>query len=363
MIKSVTIDSCPHDYRSARAAFLAAADAAGLGTTTRVHPDAVGRDGRPLFIDTVSMGRRDAPKVLLVISGTGGVDGYFGSAVQTALLRVRPDIPTDVRLVMLHALNPHGFAWGRPVNENNVRIDRNFVRFDPPPDNPLYAEVADALSVSDMAPETLARADAVLDRFIAAHGEKGLQQMLLSGQYSHPDGLFYGGGSPSWSRRMLGDVFREELRGADSVVTLDLRTGFGAFGRSVLICADAPETDGYQLAREIWQGAHLEYASDGPLSHFATGQRGGMGGSISHLCNRGILITLMSGTRPFGDILRVLRKDNWCVRQGVDNDASARVSDEVRSMYCPDARGWVSAATQAASVAILTALTAISPVG
>lgn len=358
-MKSLNIDRYPEDYRSARNAFLDAADAAGVGATSRVHPDATGRDGRPLFMDTVTLGRRDAKQALLVISGTGGVDGYFGSAVQTALLVAGPVVPENTRLVFLHAFNPWGFAWSRSVNENNVRLDRNFVCFDPPPENPLYAEVADALCVPDMAPETLAAADASLAAFAERHGESALQAILLSGQYVDPQGLFYGGNAPSWSREMLADIFREELRGANSVVALDLRTGFGAFGRSVLISGDAPESAGYALARDIWQGAHLEYAGAGPQGQFAR-PGSGIGQMIADYFARGVQMTLMAGTRPFGEILSVLRRDNWCFRKGLDNVATARIADEVRTMYCPDSKVWVTAAVQAAGMAIQTALAAMS---
>src|ERR1700759_3864425 len=105
----------PADYRAARRAFVAACEARGLDAISRVPPGVKGPDGKPLFMDAVAMGLRDATKALLLISGTHGVEGYFGSGVQTGLLREGVAPPPGARLVMIHALNPYGFAWNRRV--------------------------------------------------------------------------------------------------------------------------------------------------------------------------------------------------------------------------------------------------------
>ena len=104
-------DHFPPDYRRARANFLSACKAADLGITSRVHPTARARDGKALFLDTATVGPRDAANALLLISATHGVEGYFGSGVQTGLLREGLAAPKGARIVFLHALNPYGFAF------------------------------------------------------------------------------------------------------------------------------------------------------------------------------------------------------------------------------------------------------------
>src|SRR5271165_3144859 len=138
-------DHFPEDYRAARHAFVAASEAAGLGATSRVHPAATGPDGKTLFLDTTAIGPRDAASALLLISGTHGVEGYFGSGVETGLIRegLAARAPKGLKIVILHALNPYGFAWDRRVNEDNADVNRNFVDHDDPPDNPAYAALAE----------------------------------------------------------------------------------------------------------------------------------------------------------------------------------------------------------------------------
>src|SRR5205814_1215162 len=93
----------PADYRSARKAFVTAAEAAHADVVTRVHPFATAPEGKPLFLDTAVIGPRGARSALLLISATHGVEGYFGSGVQAGLLRegVAGRVPEGAKVVML----------------------------------------------------------------------------------------------------------------------------------------------------------------------------------------------------------------------------------------------------------------------
>ena len=73
-------------YAEARQQFLEAAAAAGLAVQSHVHP-LTGRDGEALALDVVRDGPVDASRVLILSSGCHGVEGFCGSAVQTAASR------------------------------------------------------------------------------------------------------------------------------------------------------------------------------------------------------------------------------------------------------------------------------------
>ena len=195
----------PVDYRSARGAFLKACAAAGLSSVARVHPTAKARDGKPLFLDTATIGARDAEAALLLISGTHGAEGYFGSGVQTGLLRegLMHRVPKAAKVVLLHALNPYGFSWARRVDDENADINRNFVDHANPPANKAYEALADAIAPKDISPETLRAANARLRayprRLLPRYA--GLEaQGLGGGERSPPRGT---GGSWLKMRRSL----------------------------------------------------------------------------------------------------------------------------------------------------------------
>src|SRR4051812_11246297 len=145
----------PPDYRQGRKAFIAACEKAGIDSIARVHPSAKGPDGKPLFIDSAAIGPRGAKRALLLIAGTHGVEGYFGSGAETGLLSEGLSAPDGVRIVLVHALNPFGFAWARRVNEENVDLNRNFVDPAHPPNNPVYAPLADPTAYQNATPASV----------------------------------------------------------------------------------------------------------------------------------------------------------------------------------------------------------------
>lgn len=339
-------DYFPADYREGRAAFIAAVEAAGLGVTTRVHPGANGKDGLPLFLDTTTIGPREAERALLMISGTHGVEGYFGSGVETGLLRegIADRVPAGAKLVMLHALNPYGFSWNRRVNEDNIDVNRNFVDFASPPVNRDYGELAEAIAPKDISPEAMKAANARLRAYSEAHGAFALQCALSSGQFQFADGIYYGGSKPSWSSLMLKDVLREELAGARQLVVVDFHTGLGESGAAEIITEDAPGTHAYRRARAIW-GDKLVSTEDGSLSAPLTGTIdaamaawvGEMGDGEAELT----FAALEVGTAPVPVVFDALRKDNWLHgHAGLDHPEAASIKQQIRAAFYPDTVAW-----------------------
>lgn len=107
----------PPDYRAARKAFIAACTRARADVISRAHLGRQGPDGKPMFIDSVALGPRDAKRAVLVIA-----DGASASAGAAALLDEGLILPDGMRLVVVHALDPFGFmkvkgdpGWSRAM--------------------------------------------------------------------------------------------------------------------------------------------------------------------------------------------------------------------------------------------------------
>ena len=92
-------------YVQARDKFLGAAQSANAELVAFENP-AKGVEGECLFTDVALLGSASAPSVLVLCSGTHGVEGFCGSGIQTGLLRdgIADQLPADVRIVMIHAL-------------------------------------------------------------------------------------------------------------------------------------------------------------------------------------------------------------------------------------------------------------------
>ncbi len=352
----------PSDYRAARAAFVTAAEAADLGVTSRVHPKTHGMDGKPLFLDVARAGPRDAKRALLLISGTHGVEGYFGSGVQTGLLRqgLAKRIPKGVKLVLLHALNPFGFSWNRRVNEHNADINRNFVDYAHPPANEAYDRLAEAIAPRTISPQAIKRANAALCGYAARYGSFALQAAVSRGQYRHPDGLYFGGTQESWSASMLKDVFREELSGTDELVVIDFHTGLGAPGAAEMISEDLPDAPAYARAKTMW-GALVRSSQTG--ESLSASLSGTVDSGVA-LWMKGKALTFAAlevGTQPLRDTFDALREDNWLHAHAcLDHRAARAIKKKIRAAFYPDTDEWKRKAWRSAEAVVAQACAALA---
>src|SRR6056297_283173 len=101
------------EWAGARERFLSACDAYPGIVTRALDCPATGPRGEALYTDVAWLGDPRAGHVLLVMSGTHGVEGFAGSAVQAAFLRALPPLPQNTAILMVHLLNPWGAAWRR----------------------------------------------------------------------------------------------------------------------------------------------------------------------------------------------------------------------------------------------------------
>jgi hypothetical protein len=299
-------------YGQARAKFLAAADAAGLDVHSHRHP-LLGHDGEELAMDVARFGPPDAPALLLLSSACHGVEGFCGSGVQGALL-------TDaafhdearragVAVLYVHALNPYGFSWWRRTTHENVDLNRNWQDFSRPlPANAAYDEISHLLLPAHWPPTP--EVDAALADWVAHHGQRALQTALSAGQYTQPQGLFFGGHAPTWSQQTLRHVLQEHGRRCARLGWIDLHSGLGpaGHGERIFACHD----DAAALARaRAWWGSEVTSIYDGSsTSALLTGL---MWNAAYEECAQAQYtgLALEYGTEPLAEITAALREDQW----------------------------------------------------
>src|SRR6478752_4437833 len=166
-------------YTVARQKFLAAAAARGLPVDSRVL-DLPGAEGEALAIDVVRDGPANASKMLVVLSGVHGVEGFCGSAIQTGMLGLGAPPHPDTAVLHVHAINPFGFSHLRRVTQENVDLNRNFVDFGTAlPVNDAYAEIHEWLLPRDWPADTAAEAG--LEGYRLRNGVRGLQRAISLG--------------------------------------------------------------------------------------------------------------------------------------------------------------------------------------
>lgn len=232
----------------------AAADA-GARIFQYVHPTAAAPGGGTLSCDVAVLGPEEAKKAFVAVAGTHGVEAYTGSMTQTRLLdspellRIAP----DCRIVLVHAINPYGFAVDSRTNENNVDLNRNFINHDAPhPSNALYAELHGVVCQGAYSPESHRKQMDDLRGWTREHGADARNQALIAGQYTHPSGKSYGGRQREWSNVILERIAREHLHGVEKVAFIDWHTGLGRYGEELLLTFNEPGTPEYGQCVRWW---------------------------------------------------------------------------------------------------------------
>jgi len=330
-------------YTEARQKFLAAADDARLTVESWPNSGAQGPGGEPLLTDVVRAGPTEAERIVVATSGVHGVEGFCGSACQIGFLGegLWRALPSGTALLLVHALNPYGFAHLRRVNEDNVDVNRNFIEHDrPAPSNPAYEEIHPFLVPSDWDGPARASADEGIGTLAATRGLSYVQAAVQGGQYAHPDGLFYGGSRPVWSNLTWRSIIRRHLAASRRVAFIDLHTGLGPYGQGEAIFRGRFAGDGYARARG-WYGADVTSSEDGSSTSAVI--VGNMATALDQELAGAELtsITLEFGTVSGPEVLNAMRGDHWLHLHGDPASAGGpAIKAAIRDAFYCDRDDW-----------------------
>ncbi len=337
-----TIEYFSSDYTEAREKFMEAADAINANKESFKNP-VTGPKGEPLYTDVALIGPEDAKDILVLISGTHGVEGFGGSGIQTGLLH--NDITTllkpNMSIVMIHAINPYGFAHLRRFNEDNIDLNRNFVDHSQPyPINQGYKKLVDAINPKSISFWVKAKSRLMLLLYSLKEGKKAMREIISRGQYVYPKGLFYGGQSETWSNKTIREITSRYLVKAERLVIIDLHTGLGPYGYGEIILNEKKDSPSYKRAVE-WLGNRVKTtASDESVSVHI---RGPLKLAIPDMLPNAEVtaITLEFGTYPPKKVFWALWAENWLHHHGNKEHQDAKqIKSELLRAFYPEENEW-----------------------
>lgn len=222
-------DYFSNTYAEARKKFCALAQDAGAHLSEYTLPDLRGPSDELLAIDVATLGPSNPDSVLILISATHGVEGFCGSGCQCGYLadQFYGALPANVGTILIHALNPYGFAWLRRVNEDNIDLNRNFLNFGTQlPDSSAYEAIHDCLVPEHWVGPNRQAADNAMNEYIEKNGMRAFLGVATGGQYTCPNGLFYGGVAETWSNRTLRHILADHIApSVTRLAVLDFHTG------------------------------------------------------------------------------------------------------------------------------------------
>ncbi len=215
------------------------------------------------WIEAEALERKD--KLVILTAGEHGVEAYVGTAMLQLFLReylARLDT-RDTGLLVVHTINPWGMKHRRRTNGHNVDLNRNFIweasagaaperAFDQS-FNPDYARLEPLLNPRG-SPAGLGGSNLVflfrLFQCMARLGTHRFRKAVLLGQYSFPQGVYYGGESLQEETRVLMDLYRRSMAGYGQIVHLDMHTGYGPRYQMSLVSSALEPRQSRALERE-----------------------------------------------------------------------------------------------------------------
>lgn len=332
------------DYQKCRAQFLAASQQVGYlprEHNTWVLPQNLVNE--ELAIDGVWLGDPNAARVLVMISGTHGVEGYCGSAAQSFLLtelkQLTDPIPDNFAILMIHALNPWGMYWARRCDQDGIDLNRNFVDFNqlPDTDSRIY-QVLEALALPQS--ERTAR----MGSLVTEWGSEAFERVVSEGQYQIPWAPFYGGTEPAFSARIIDQITAHWQLAQRELVVIDIHSGLGPWAYGELISDHAVGSAGEAFSHSLF-GAAVANTLKG--ESFSLPKYGLMDFYWHAVMNQGCYLTLEFGTYPGAKLFEVLCADHLFWREQSGFDLGYQPYQPIRqamlSHFCPKDSLWQQA--------------------
>lgn len=298
-----------------------------------------GPNNEALITDTAWLGADEAERVLVIISGTHGVEGFAGNAVQlnwlTKLANSVITLPKATAVLIVHALTPWGYAWRRRCDHDGVDLNRNKVDFNQAlPQNPGYEELRSALYHASHE-----QRQQLFNDYEQQQGRAAFEHAISAGQYTDALGPFYGGLAPAHGRLVIEDLIQQYQLAHKTLAVVDIHTGLGPFGYGEIICDHEPDSLGANTAKH-WYGDSVTLPLLG--TSFSVPKYGLMDFAWHEIMadSESCCITLEFGTYRTRELFEILLKDHLLWAMTDNDDARAQHAQVMQNYFCPQDRAW-----------------------
>jgi len=299
-------------------------------------------------------GDHQSKHVVVHLSGTHGVEGYAGSAIQIHLLKhTIPQLLSETmdrerpHILFVHALNSYGMNANRRFTKSNIDLNRNCIISNPTkpdlwneilsrdPTDSAYSKLSNI--INPQRKPTWFRDDFLFWpealQNVLLYGIKNLKKTIVEGQYHKRDGLFFGGMDLAVEHDMLIQYLTQEMMDHDKfgvdlcemaqrLTMIDVHTGLGKYANDYLFLKShaqrlkemLPEyADMGTSARTIHHVMDLE--NDSMFKEMYKDMTGSVGGedgypSLFHNAVDTLSLTQEFGTKEGVFVFKALRAEN-----------------------------------------------------
>ncbi len=335
------------NYQQGRQYFLDKCAARNIPVHSFPHPEHKGPCGEILAMDCALVGNKKASKILLLTCGTHGLESAAGAATLLQFLDhdLSQTLPADTALLMVHGVNPYGWAYARRGNEDGIDLNRNCLDHAKPyPQNPAYERLHKIIKQAHVDAAGLEEFTKSFAAFAESEGMARAIDGVTAGQYSHPDGMSFGGHALSWSWQTLFSIADTYLRHAEKIIHIDWHTGIGDFAEPFFITDMKKDSAHYRLA-EKWWAPHKIHADDilaGSAPNYTGMLVCGLRDHMAGISKAEMLSVVIEwGTYDMLKMLQALLLDDWLKQYGTqDTDLVREARNLLIERFCPQSPKW-----------------------
>ena len=181
-----------------------------------------------LSVDYLFLNNNHSQNLHIIISGTHGVEGYCGSALQFKTLDYilqNNNFTQNNSYLFIHALNPYGYFHNRRFTKNNIDLNRNYL-------NAFYKDnypqkIAQLINTYVFSLTFIYLFFNILFNF----GFTKAREYIVKGQYTYQKSLFYGGDKAEYNidvlQQILDTINYQQFK---QIYIFDIHTGLGKYG-------------------------------------------------------------------------------------------------------------------------------------
>ena len=293
-----------------------------------------------LTIDFAFVGNRKARWIVVISSGLHGIEGFFGSAVQLAWMQKFANDPKFLidnggAILLVHGINPYGFAFLRRTNEDNIDLNRNYLQA-----NEFSKITSTEYLLIDhfLNPK---KTETKINLFyirlllnIVRYGLPTIKQAIAGGQYDFEKGIFFGGFKEAKSTLIIKNFLPMWLDKAEYIIHLDFHTGLGKWARYQLFPAKSSTL--YSKYTKFFDQFGLKFN----INQAPYKCRGSMGGwlfnSLSH--KNYFYFNAEFGTYTELKVLEILRAEN--IDHFYSKFKNQWIKERLFEVFCPKNHKW-----------------------
>lgn len=329
------MDFFPENYRTAHLRFISARPELNRFTASHLMAGR-GAEGEELVCYLRVIGEPEAKTALLLLSGTHGAEGFWGTASQLLFLEEFADkLGPHIKVGLIHALNPWGYSYLHRNTEDNIDLNRAFYLGEGLL-NPHFAPFSHLFGTG------VANSDTLIQQTwdtAAQHGGRGaIKAALFDGQTENSHAPGFGGNKPPQIHAALKKWIPEHFYKRAKLVVIDFHTGLGDPGGLQLMSQHPPGTNADYCSQVF---ANVESTNKGAGNENGSGLRT----AIVRLSEseRSAAVVAELGTLPSpapgrAILKRVWLHENHATPQG--RIEHAQIISDMKNAFDPSSTTW-----------------------